>query len=33
VESPAKLIGPVVRSAVDKALYLPAAPLDPEDLI
>lgn len=33
VESPAKLIGPVVRSAVDKALYLPAAPLDPEGLI
>ncbi len=33
VESPAKLIGPVVRSAVDKALYLPATPLDPEDLI
>jgi predicted short-subunit dehydrogenase-like oxidoreductase (DUF2520 family) len=33
VESPAKLIGPVVRSAVDKALYLPIAPLDPENLI
>ena len=33
VESPAKLIGPVVRSAVDKALYQPIAPLNPEDLI
>lgn len=33
VEAPAKLIGPVVRSAVDKALYSPVAPLDPEDLI
>lgn len=33
VESPAKLIGPVVRSAVDKALYQPVAPLDPEDLL
>jgi predicted short-subunit dehydrogenase-like oxidoreductase (DUF2520 family) len=33
VESPAKLIGPVVRSAVDKALYQPIAPLDPESLI
>lgn len=33
VESPAKLIGPVVRSAVDKALYHPIAPLDPENLI
>ncbi|MCF8524288.1 MAG: DUF2520 domain-containing protein [Aquiluna sp.] len=33
VEAPAKLIGPVVRSAVDKALYQPVAPLDPEDLL
>jgi predicted short-subunit dehydrogenase-like oxidoreductase (DUF2520 family) len=33
VEAPAKLIGPVVRSAVDKALYQPIAPLDPEDLL
>ena len=33
VEAPAKLIGPVVRSAVYKALYQPVAPLDPEDLL
>ena len=33
VEAPAKLIGPVVRSAVDKALHQPVAPLDPEDLL
>ena len=33
VEAPAKLIGPVVRSAVDKALYQPVVPLDPEDLL
>jgi predicted short-subunit dehydrogenase-like oxidoreductase (DUF2520 family) len=33
VEAPAKLIGPVVRSAVDKALYQPVTPLDPEDLL
>jgi predicted short-subunit dehydrogenase-like oxidoreductase (DUF2520 family) len=33
VSDPAKLIGPVVRSAVEKALYSPIAPLDPEDVL
>lgn len=32
VQDPAKLIGPVVRSAVEKALYKPAPPLSAEDL-
>ena len=31
VPDPAKLIGPVVRSAVEKALYKPVPPLSPED--
>jgi predicted short-subunit dehydrogenase-like oxidoreductase (DUF2520 family) len=31
VELPAKLIGPIVRSAVDDALAGPVTPIDPED--
>lgn len=32
VEEPARLIGPVVRSAVDEALYLPLPKIKPEDI-
>lgn len=32
VEEPARLIGPVVRSAVDEALYMPVPKIRPEDL-
>ena len=33
VESPASLIGPVVRSAVEKALGSPTLPIDPQDVL
>ncbi len=31
VSDPAKLIGPIVRSAVDDALASPIQPIDPRD--
>jgi predicted short-subunit dehydrogenase-like oxidoreductase (DUF2520 family) len=33
VENPSRLIGPVVRSAIEHALASPVVPLDPEDLL